>query len=158
MSTAKISECGQYRYSLTREWGDGKATVCWLMLNPSTADAEMDDPTIRRCIGFSKAWGADRLEVVNLYAYRATDPKRLLAVADPIGPENDREIERATTAATWVVAAWGTKGGDRAHAVRRHLREHRPVFTLGLTKDGNPRHPLYVPSKQQPEVWEEPKP
>lgn len=156
MSSATISECGTYRYTLTREWGEGRDGVLWIMLNPSTADAEQDDPTIRRCIAFSKAWGASRLEVVNLYAYRATDPRELLKAADPIGPDNDREIEQAILRATWIVAAWGTKGGERGGQIRRWLRErwYRTPFTLGLTKDGHPRHPLYVPSSQEPEVWE----
>src|SRR5262249_14212908 len=93
---AVISDCGRYRYSLTRRWGDAaEPRALFVMLNPSTADAEQDDPTIRRCIGFAKAWGMGSLEVVNLYALRATDPAALLSAPDPIGPKNDTMITSA---------------------------------------------------------------
>lgn len=74
---AEFSGCGRYRYSLRRRWADGGPPACWIMLNPSTADAEKDAPTIRRCIGFSKAWGHNALVVVNLFALRSTDPTAL---------------------------------------------------------------------------------
>lgn len=89
-TTAGISECGTYRYWLCREWSPGLDSLVWLMLNPSTADATQDDPTIRRCMGFARRWGYGGITVVNLYAYRATNPRDLLTAADPVGPENDR--------------------------------------------------------------------
>lgn len=88
IKSAIISECGKYRYSLSRIWDENKANVLFIMLNPSTADGDVDDPTIRRCIGFAKSWGYGGIYVGNLFAYRATDPKELLKVENPIGFEN----------------------------------------------------------------------
>ena len=117
------------------------------MLNPSTADAERDDATIRRCIALSRGHGFDALVVVNLFALRATDPKRLRAAADPVGAQNDRVITRALARATTVIAAWGTHGTlaarDAVVAARLHATG-RDVRCLGRTQDGHPRHPLYV--------------
>lgn len=145
--TAVISSCGAYRYRLDREWlGDGRAV--WVMLNPSTADATLDDPTIRRCIGFSKAWGLGALTVVNVFALRATDPKTLVGHVDPVGPANDLYIEAALDGADIVIAAWG-QSWPRQHRERvakvgamLNGRAHH----LGLTKSGQPTHPLYRPS------------
>jgi hypothetical protein len=117
------------------------------MLNPSTADATQDDPTIRRCIGFARAWGYGALEVVNLFACRATDPERLRRVPDPVGPENDRHILRAVRRASETVVAWGNRGVHlgRHDAVLRLLRRRRvAVHCLGRTQAGHPRHPLYL--------------
>src|SRR5262245_13227298 len=108
-SSAELSPCGRYRYALTRTWGDPKKVVCWVMLNPSTADADQDDPTIRRCLGFSRAWGAGGLVVVNLFALRATDPDQLRIAADPVGPDNDSHLSTAAFGRL-VVAAWGARG------------------------------------------------
>ena len=148
--SAVISECGQYRYRLDRWWGKGTRAV-FIMLNPSTADADMDDPTIRRCIGFAKAWGADGLTVVNLFAYRATDPEALRECSAPVGPENDHAIRRAVAGAQHVVAAWGTNSfiGGRAYRVKKIIKEMGATLRcLGRTNSGNPRHPLYVPAAQ----------
>ncbi len=93
--SAVLSECARYRYRLDRAWerdDHGLGTVTWVMLNPSTADADVDDPTIRRCIGFSKAWGYNALTVVNLFAWRATSPRDLCAVEDPVGPDNEAHL------------------------------------------------------------------
>lgn len=103
---ALISECGLYRYRLWRRWGIGPHAT-WIMLNPSTADADLDDPTIRRCIGFARAWGFSAIEVVNLFALRATNPRELGRSADPIGPDNDRHLSEAGRAAELRIAAWG---------------------------------------------------
>lgn len=141
--TATISECGRYRYSLTRRWGEG-ATCCFVMLNPSTADAEVDDPTIRRCIGFAQREGYGALEVVNLFAYRATDPKRLRNTPDPIGPENNQHLAQAFDKAGLIVAAWGAHGSfhSRNQVVRRMLNGRS--MCLGTTAKGEPKHPLYL--------------
>lgn len=145
-SAAGLSPDGMYRYWLRRTWNEDKPVVCFIMLNPSTADAHVDDATIRRCVGFAKSWGYGALSVVNLFAYRATDPKELSKAADPIGPENDVCIE-ATTLNRRVVCAWGC-GGElkgRAKEVLESLRRREiDVRCLGTTKDGHPRHPLYV--------------
>src|SRR5262245_19133112 len=95
---ALISPCGLYRYWLTRTWDNSLRRVCWVMLNPSTADAEQDDPTIRRCVGFARSWGAGGIIVVNLFAFRASDPKALLRAADPVGPDNDGHILKSVLA------------------------------------------------------------
>src|SRR5262249_32293760 len=103
---AVISGDGRYRYSLTRRWGRGPRAL-WIMLNPSRADREVDDPTIRRCIGFSGSWGYGAMEVVNLYALRTPEPRLLRRHPDPVGPENDGWITRASRRATEIVLAWG---------------------------------------------------
>lgn len=145
---AVISECGKYRYLLLRHWGDCMLPVLtWIMLNPSTADATIDDPTIRRCISFSKAWGYGGLHVVNLFALRATDPRELLQTIDPVGPENDKYVLMACRD-TNIVAAWGNHGMllYRDIAVK-HLLKGRSLLSLGETKNRNPKHPLYLSEK-----------
>jgi hypothetical protein len=142
---------GAYRYTLSRSWEEGHGTVNFIMLNPSTATHEVDDPTIRRCTQFARAWGYRRLVVTNLFAYRATDPVELRRVADPVGPENDWHLAYcARREADRVVLAWGAHGGylGRDRAVLDVL-PHRgfdspPPMCLGVTKAGAPRHPLYL--------------
>lgn len=157
-----ISDCGLYRYELRRQWGtDDEPRVCWVMLNPSTADAELDDPTIRRCISFSNRLGFGSLIVVNLFAYRATDPRALLdapgAGVDPVGSANDATILAAAIEADQVIAAWGTKGGylNRAARVTQLINGAAglPIYCLAKTKDGHPKHPLYVRGETKPVVF-----
>ena len=106
--SAYISECGQYRYLLTRDVASiGNGTVTFVCLNPSTADATEDDPTIRRCTRFAREWGYAQLKVVNLYAYRSTDPSQLARVPDPVGPENDDILSAVLGSSDCIVAAWG---------------------------------------------------
>jgi hypothetical protein len=150
--SARLSPCGLYRYELKRRWSAGP-TATWIMLNPSTADAEQDDPTIRRCVGFTKAWGLGGLTVVNLFALRSTDPRALLSAADPVGLGNDDAIHDAATAARIVIAAWGAHGvlnGRATHVL--DLLETTPaqVACLGTTKDGHPRHPLRLRGDLKP--------
>lgn len=143
-SDAAISFCGLYRYRLTLRWGSGP-TCTFIMLNPSTADATQDDPTIRRCISFARREDCGALRVINCFALRATKPADLFAADDPIGPENDRHILAASQDADGpIIAAWGAHGSyrDRAMDVMATLSE-RP-WCLGLTAKGQPRHPLYV--------------
>jgi len=137
----------RYRYRLWRRWAPGHQ-VLFVMLNPSTADAERDDPTIRRCAGFARAWGFAGMTVVNLFALRATDPARLRRARDPVGRDNDSHIAAAAAAADTVVVAWGIHGDLRARdrAVLALLAPHRPRC-LGLTCGGHPRHPLYLPAR-----------
>src|SRR4051812_26865304 len=106
---AVISACGRYRYLLTRQVGPGPRAATFIMLNPSTADATKDDPTIRRCIGFARQWGCGRLSVLNLFAFRATDPAAMKRADDPVGPENKDWFERILTDAGEgrVVCGWG---------------------------------------------------
>lgn len=145
--SAIVSHCGTYRYQLARTWDDALPAACFIMLNPSTADAVKDDNTVRRCLSFARAWGCGELVVVNLFAYRATDPAALKTAADPVGPGNDDHIVRAARAAGRVVAAWGVHGTykGRDAAVAALLAAHSvPLLCLGTTRDGRPRHPLYV--------------
>ena len=143
---AVISSCGAYRYFLSRQLGLDDLTVTFLGLNPSTADATRDDPTIRRCIGFARGWGGGTLQMVNLFALRSTNPRNLLAADDPIGSENDDWIDRAVSEADIVVAAWGVHGALRGRALEIASRFPKSLQVLGVTKAGMPRHPLYVAS------------
>lgn len=155
-SSAVICPYGTYRYRLERTWDASTPSATFVMLNPSTADATTDDPTIRRCIGFARAWGHGGLVVVNLYAYRATDPAELRRVADPVGPDNDQHLQKAFAQAAQVggpvVAAWGTKA--RPDRVREVAGMAESFVALRVTKDGHPGHPLYVSATATPVPWE----
>lgn len=154
---AVISDCGLYRYTLTRRWAESAervATVVFCMLNPSTADGAQDDPTIRRCVSFAKAWGFAGLIVVNLFALRATRPSDLPKARDPIGPENNF-YTTAMIAGRTVVCAWGATVAkspritlcERVGDVKKLLRQdpEQSIRHLGLIQAGHPRHPLYLP-------------
>jgi len=159
---ATLSECGSYRYALWRFWDHSKPVVCWCMLNPSTADASVDDPTIRRCMGFARGWGYGGIRVVNLFALRATNPAKLAGHPHPVsepGPYafwenlNDAHIIQQSDG-SHLIAAWGTYGGlsQRDRAVMRLLANRR-VECLGITKNGFPIHPLYVAGDARPLVY-----
>lgn len=155
--SAIISPCGTYRYLLTRP-GDlhaDKGTALFLMLNPSTADATEDDPTIRRCRNFARAWGCNGLAVANLYALRATDPTELWKHPDPIGPDNDWRLRAIAEEYTDIVCAWGANArAERVAAVANILTAAGGrLWCLGTTKDGHPRHPLYVRGDQPLIPW-----
>lgn len=143
---AVFSRCRTWRYTLTRTWDETRPSLLFVLLNPSTADAQRDDPTKRRGMGFARRWGYGRVVFVNLFAYRSTDPKALRQAADPIGPRNDFYIKREAAVADRIVCAWGVHGTwmDRDRAVMDLLP--RPLYCLGLTKAGQPRHPLYLPA------------
>lgn len=147
---AVISACGRYRYVLTRQVGPGTRSAVFVMLNPSTADASNDDPTIRRCIGFARQWSCGRLVVLNLFAFRATEPADLKRAEEPVGWENRAWFERmlADPGAGLVICGWGVHGEHRGQdrAVLGWLAELGvEPLALGVTKDGHPRHPLYLP-------------
>lgn len=153
---ATFSPCRRYRYRLWRTWGVGAldgGRLLFVMLNPSTADAEVFDPTVRRCFGYAQAWGYSHLEVVNLYALRSTDPKGLWAVDDPVGPQNDEHIALSLLAADLVICAWGVNA--RADRVERfsQLAPEVERRCLGVTKAGAPRHPLYLRKDAKHERW-----
>lgn len=153
--SAGLSDCGLYRYWLRRSWkrgGNGKV-VCFVMLNPSTADALIDDPTIKKCIGFMKAWGYSVLDVRNLFAFRATDPGGLRGVDDPVGPSNNIELSVAK-GADLVIAAWGC-GGDFRGRDQQVLRllAGKDLYCLKVTKNGHPQHPLYVKGDTKPQPF-----
>lgn len=171
---ANISACGKYRYSLWREWrgthdpknwrwiggvdgaghrlGEPKSCL-FIMLNPSTADGMQDDPTIRRCVAFAKAWNFERLEVVNLFAYRATQPAALLALNhhdDPVGPENLRIVSALAQDAGKIICAWGANGSHLGQDEQVLGWIEKPAYALKITAGGHPGHPLYIPSKAVP--------
>jgi hypothetical protein len=150
---AIMSEDAIYRYALWRTWGDGKRRLVVIGLNPSTADAVDDDPTIRRCIGFAKREQCDGLFMLNLFAFRATEPRDMLRANDPIGPDNDEYIRQCAVGKhNVVVAAWGALGGTRGRD--RHVaRLLGDLYCLGRTKAGQPRHPLYLPAEAPLELW-----
>ncbi len=158
-SGATFSVCGLYRYCLWRRIGPGARLVVWIMLNPSTADALADDPTIRRCLAFSKKWGFARVEIVNLFAFRATDPRDMKAAFDPMGPDNNMSIILAASRAELVVAAWGVHGDHlgRAQTMAAGIaNEGTNLHALGTTKDGHPKHPLYLRADSKPSPWNYP--
>lgn len=145
---ASFSPCRNYRYMLIRRWGHGP-TLCWVMLNPSVASAFADDPTSKRVIGFTKRIGGyGGLIIVNLYSLRSTDPKALWTHKNPIGPLGNEFIWEQAGARTSVIAAWGShgarnsRGQDVANAL---VATGATLHCLGVTKNGQPRHPLYVP-------------
>lgn len=143
---AELSADRTYRYRLWRRWDSELFPVVWVMLNPSTADENFDDPTIRKCIGFARRWGYGGIEVVNLYAYRSTDPKQLKKVADPGGPGNYAVISRVSCGRT-VVCGWG-RNAERNHVWRilQTLRDvGADIKALKINADESPMHPLYVP-------------
>ncbi len=157
-SDARLSPCGQYRYWLMRRWAPGPR-VLYVMLNPSTADASVDDPTIRRCVGFARALGLGGLEVVNLFAWRSTSPDAMFDRArsgeDIIGPDCDAAILDAVRGAGLVVAAWGAdrRAAERAEAVLTAASRVADVHCLARSGGGAPRHPLYLPAAARPELY-----
>lgn len=148
--SAEISKCGYYRYLLTRRWSEDQSMVLWIMLNPSTADATEDDPTVRRCMSFAKEWGYGGIHVVNLFAYRTPIPSVLsnkVVAPDPIGPDNDYFIRGYASQASRVICAWGNHGAilGREFQVMKLLGNLRvSASCLGQNKNGTPKHPLYI--------------
>lgn len=155
---ADISECGAYRYMLRRPSEvryPERSTAVFVMLNPSTADAAQDDPTIRRCRGFARTWRCAGLTVLNLYALRSPKPSALWKAPDPVGPENDGYLWRVARECGDVVCAWGSNAKpDRVAAFLRIMEGTAArLWCLGVTKDGSPRHPLYVRAHQPLVPW-----
>lgn len=172
--TAEID--GRYRYTLGRRWCPDAlgpmAHVLWVMLNPSTADADAPDPTITRCMGFADSWGFAEIRVVNLFALRDKDPRALVVADDPVGPANDSHITREASLAAIksgcrVVVAWGRCGplasfrAGRLLMARRvervaQLLEANELWCLGTNADGSPRHPLYLAGSTTLVPWRAP--
>lgn len=160
-SGASLSPDGQYRYRLWRHWDLDAPIMRWVMLNPSTADAAVDDPTIRRCIGFARREHCGGIEVVNLYALRATNPAELSRHPTPEGPDNAKAWRAAWDEHpdAMVVAAWGAHKRGRLPASKapvyalRWAERSRDWRCLGRTKSGAPRHPLFVRADQPLERW-----
>ena len=147
-STAIFDQTHTHRYLLTRTWDSEKKSVLFIMLNPSTANGETNDPTIRRCINFAKAWGYGSLEVVNLFSLVSSDPKKLLTVKNSIGEDNDSFILEAADSADKIIVAWGAfpEARRRAAKVLNMLSEMGcEAHCLGMSRGGQPKHPLYLP-------------
>ena len=156
VSEAVYSDCERYRYLLTRVWGPGPRAL-FVMLNPSTATEMQNDPTVERCERRARGLGFGAFRVANIFAFRATDPRVMRAEADPVGPANDVAILESLPWADVVVCAWGNHGAhlDRGAAVTELLwGTGVPLAHLGLTGQGQPRHPLYVSYDQKPRPWQ----
>ena len=141
--SAILSADRKYRYVLTRIWDEAKPTVVFIGLNPSTADEEVDDETIRKCIGYAKRWGYGKLIMVNLFAFRSTDPSMLKRVEDPVGPDNGSYIQKCVSESNLVIACWGNHGKllNRDKVLMGSLPN---LVCLKRNKNGTPRHPLYL--------------
>ena len=158
-SIAVYSPCERYRYTLTRTWAPETGKILFVMLNPSTATERQNDPTVERCERRARALGFGAFRVCNIFAWRETDPAKMRKAADPVGPANDAAIAEACHWADRIVCAWGTHGEhlDRGPEVERLMRATgRPLYHLGLTKAGHPKHPLYIGYATQPEAWDWP--
>ena len=158
-SSAIFSDCGKYRYCLTREWDGALKRVAFVMLNPSTADEVKNDPTVERCERRARTLGFGAFRVCNIFAWRDTDPKLMKAALDPIGPANDAAILEACAWADVVVCAWGAHGDhmNRGAECETMMRTTgASLYHVGLTKAGLPRHPLYVAYAVKPTEWIKP--
>ena len=143
----------RYRYQLERHWDESRPQVLFIGLNPSTADASHDDPTVRRCIRFARDWGYGGLLLGNLYAFRATRPRELAAAGYPVGRGNNRALQDLASRADALVAAWGNDGHELGRDRRVMRLLGRPLLCLGTTARGAPRHPLYVRASVQPQAF-----
>ncbi|MDY6874394.1 MAG: DUF1643 domain-containing protein [Chloroflexota bacterium] len=155
---ADFSQCRTWRYRLWRIWDSSKPYAMFLMLNPSTADENKNDPTVERCQRYAQAWGYGGLYVCNIFAYRATDPAIMKTAADPVGPENDDYIWNTANDAGIVVCAWGNHGIwlDRSKQVRELLSCSRnKLHCLKVTGAGEPGHPLYLKKSLQPILFDQ---
>ena len=141
--TANFSSCRKYRYSLSRIWDNQKKFVLFIGLNPSTADEEVDDPTIRRCFGYAQKWGYGGFIMVNLFAYRTTLPSNLKKVKYPVGRDNDKYIVKLSKKADITVAAWGNNG-NLYRRDKQVLSLVPNLMCLKVNKSGQPAHPLYL--------------
>jgi hypothetical protein len=158
-ASAVLSPCGLYRYVLDRRWGPGRLLL-FLLVNPSTATADVPDATVRSMGRLARALGFDGFRVVNLFAIRSKDVRVLLGAVDPVGPANDDHITAAVAEAELVIAGWGSKSGPlgrkikhRAEVVLERVTKVRAVHALRLTQDGSPEHPLYLPSTLKPFIY-----
>ena len=153
-NSAKFSKDRAYRYTLSRVWHSNKAHVLFIGLNPSTADETINDRTITRCINFAKYWGYGGMCMVNLFAYVATAPEGMLRRSNPVGIHNDKYIKEAARTAGLIIAMWGTKGTHllRDNRVLDLLLEY-DIYCFGETKQGMPKHPLYLKATTTPVIY-----
>lgn len=150
---AELSECGTYRYQLWRVWNTELPKVLFIMLNPSTADENTDDSTIRRCINFAKDWGYGGLFVGNLFAYRSTAPKGLLNVENPFGEFNNYHLTEMAEKCELIVCAWGNAPILKKLKYYPTLKNiSKPLHFIALAKGGTPKHPLYLKGDMKPKL------
>jgi len=149
---ASLSQCRKYRFALWRIWDESKSYAMIIRLNPSTADEKEEDRTIKRCIDFSKSWGYGGLCMVNLFAFRATEPSDMFAVIDPVGSGNDEWLVKLSKEAGVVVAAWGNDGSHLGRS-KEIVRLIPNLQYLKINKTGEPAHPLYLKALLQPIRW-----
>jgi hypothetical protein len=165
MNKCVFSKDRRYRYVLTHDWRDfsdcphlipidDRKSITWIGLNPSTADENQLDPTLRRVKGFSQAWGFNTFHMVNLFAYRATDPGDMKEAVDPVGPENDHWIYDSCSNSELTIVCWGSHGGfkNRSKDVMEHLSGMK-LRCMGFTKEKHPKHPLYLSLKTAPVLF-----
>lgn len=149
LGQAIFSPCRGYRYTLTRTLAADGPALCAVLLNPSTADQDANDPTVARVVDFATRWGFGSLTVTNAFALRSTDPKALRRVTDPVGPHNDEAIREALQGCDGALLAWGNHAAqqERSTHLRQLVARAAPpkVWSLGLTKRREPKHPLYLP-------------
>lgn len=150
---AIISPCKRYRYQLERSWSkrpSRNSTVVFVGLNPSTADATHDDPTIRKCIAYAQAWQFKKLVMVNLFGWRATNPKELLTAKNPVGRLNDKHLDEAILRCALVIACWGEHGAILSRSDDLRTRYPSGLMCLRTNQSGEPTHPLYLPATLTP--------
>jgi len=151
-----FSDDRKYRYTLHHEWCPNKPTAAFIGLNPSTADEQELDPTLRRIRGFCESWGFGSFTMLNLFAFRATDPRDMKSAVDPIGPMNDDMIVKTCMSCNMIIACWGNHGSfmGRSKRTKSMLTNHRfNVSYLKMTKAGEPSHPLYLSKSLKPILW-----
>lgn len=156
LSGAKFSSNEKYRYALWRVWQSDLPRCVFIGLNPSTADERVNDPTVTRCINYAKRWGCGSLTMLNMFAFRATDPRDMKACEHPIGLHNDEEIIDWVGHSALTVCAWGTHGKflSRSERLLRRLEQRGfKLYALKLTQQGHPSHPLYLKSDLVPRRW-----
>jgi hypothetical protein len=155
-SGALFSPCRRWRYLLWRQWDPAKPVANFLMLNPSTADEVKLDPSCTRARRYAEAWGYGSLIVTNVFGWRSTDPEKMKAEKDPVGPGNDAAIVRAAQESGIVVCAWGNHGSflERSSHVKNLLGKNKfQLHTLRVNANGEPAHPLYLPGNLKPLSW-----
>lgn len=159
---ALLSPCERYRYRLSRTWDTSRSMVAFVLLNPSTADAERDDMTVTKCVGFAEQWGYGRIEIANLFALRASKPEELRSAVPPQGPDNDEHLRDVLSIGCAVVVGWGAsiekvRPSMRASAMHAFIdmahELHRPLDCIGRTSAGHPRHPSRTGYATQLETW-----
>lgn len=155
-SWAEFSPCRRYRYALGRRWLSGKRMLVWVLLNPSTADESVNDPTVRRCLDYSKRWNFDALVILNLFAFREKNRAAMKTETDPVGPSNRLAFRKYIAPNQQVLCAWGTDGMHRrqdAQAKKWIEEEGGQLFILRLNQNGTPAHPGRLPKTLNLQVW-----